>query len=532
MSKSMNMMGRSARDVGSRMTMRLTLPILGLGIASAKTAIDMQSGFIGVQKTVNASAAELNKMREEFKQMSTEIPVSVNELFKLGEAAGQLGIKTENITAFAKTISMLAATTNIAGEEGAMQLAQFANITQMSQGDFDRLGATIVELGNNTATTEAKILAMSLNLASAGSVIGMSEDQIVSFAAAASSVGLEAAMGGTAFSRTMLKMNDAVDMGGSKLRTFAKVAGLSSAEFRKRFKTDAAGALVDFTEGLGRLKTEGVNVSQVLASLGMKEVRVRDAMLRAAGAGDKFRVALALGSKGWKENTALIKEAELRFGSWDSQLAIAWNKTKLIANEVGKILVPAFLMLTKIFIPILGIFNKMPKPLKVILVVLAGLLALMPLLLMGLGVLGMSLSAIIGVISAPGLGLFLAMLGTFAAPVILTAIALTAVAVAIAEIATNWKSLKGDGFLLDLAGWMMGVDPDIIGGASGGGAGENEAVQKAAARAAAKKSGNTTVDGEIRVSAAQGSTVESASMNLNTGSNIGMAFASAFGGGF
>jgi hypothetical protein len=373
---------------------------------------------------------------------------------------------------------------------------------------------------------------MSLNLASAGSVIGMSEDQIVSFAAAASSVGLEAAMGGTAFSRTMLKMNDAVDMGGSKLRTFAKVAGLSSAEFRKRFKTDAAGALVDFTEGLGRLKTEGVNVSQVLASLGMKEVRVRDAMLRAAGAGDKFRVALALGSKGWKENTALIKEAELRFGSWDSQLAIAWNKTKLIANEVGKILVPAFIMLTKIFIPILGIFNKMPKPLKVILVVLAGLLALMPLLLMGLGVLGMSLSAIIGVISAPGLGLFLAMLGTAATPVILTAIALTAVAVAIAEIATNWKALKGDGFLLDLAGWMMGVDPDIIGGASGGGAGETEAVQKAAARAAAKKSGNTTVDGEIRVSAAQGSTVESASMNLNTGSNIGMAFASAFGGGF
>jgi hypothetical protein len=256
-------------------------------------------------------------------------------------------------------------------------------------------------------------------------------------------------------------------------------------------------------------------------------------MLRAAGAGDKFRVALALGSKGWKENTALIKEAELRFGSWDSQLAIAWNKTKLIANEVGKILVPAFIMLTKIFIPILGIFNKMPKPLKVILVVLAGLLALMPLLLMGLGVLGMSLSAIIGVISAPGLGLFLAMLGAAAAPVVLTAIALTAVGVAIGEIAANWETLKSEGFLADLAGFAMGVDPDVVGGAGGSNTeAQNLAIEKAAARAAAKKSGNTTVDGEIRVSAAQGSTVESASMNLNTGSNIGMAFASAFGGGF
>jgi TP901 family phage tail tape measure protein len=452
-------------------------------------------------------------MREEFKKMSTEIPVSVTELFKLGEAAGQLGIKTENITAFAKTISMLAATTNIAGEEGAMQLAQFANITQMSQGDFDRLGATIVELGNNTATTEAKILSMSLNLASAGSVIGMSEDQIVSFAAAASSVGLEAAMGGTAFSRTMLKMNDAVDMGGSKLRTFAKVAGLSSAEFRKRFKDDAASALVDFTEGLGRLKTEGVNVSQVLASLGMKEVRVRDAMLRAAGAGDKFRVALGLGAKGWKENIALIKEAELRFGSWDSQLTIAWNKIKLIANEIGKILVPAFLFIAKIFIPLLGIFNKMPKPLKIILVVLAGLVALMPLVLMGLGVLAMSLSAVIGIIAAPGLGLFLAMFVAVASPILITAIALTAVAVAIGEIVTNWEALTSAGMGKDLLGWMgqmAGFDP------------LNEAGMKAAETKSVgrNKENRLEVSGGIDVSSTKDTVVNTAKFALNTGANI------------
>jgi TP901 family phage tail tape measure protein len=472
-------------------------------------------------------------MREEFKQMSTEIPVSVNELFKLGEAAGQLGIQNENIVSFTRTMADLAATTDIVGSEGAMQLARFAGKTQMSEKNFDRLGSTIVHLGNNLKATEAEILTMSMRLASAGTVAGMSQHQIVSLAGAAKSAGLMTEAGGTAISRVIFKMSDAVDMGGSKLRMFAKVSGKTSAEFSKAFKEDAAGALIDFTEGLGKIQKDGGKMGRVFKMLGMEQQRIKEALLTAAITGDTFRKSLEMGSKAWKENTALAKEAKLRYGSWDSQLTIAWNKTKLIANEVGKILVPAFLFFAKIFIPILGIFNKMPKVLKILIVVLAGLLALMPLLLMGFGMLSMAIVSIMGIVVGPGLGLFLGAIAAAAAPILITAIALTAVGVAIGEIAANWETLKSEGFLADLAGFAMGVDPDVVGGAGGSNTeAQNLAIEKAAARAAAKKSGNTTVDGEIRVSAAQGSTVESASMNLNTGSNIGMAFASAFGGGF
>ena len=43
---------------------------------------------------------------------------------------------------------------------------------------YSRLGSVIVDLGNNYATTEADIVAMAQNLASAGTQVGMSESDI------------------------------------------------------------------------------------------------------------------------------------------------------------------------------------------------------------------------------------------------------------------------------------------------------------------------------------------------------------------
>ena len=183
-------LGNSLKTVGSTMTKSVTLPLAALGTVATKSAVDFESAFAGVRKTVDATDKELAKIEKGIKSMAKEMPTAATEIAGVAEAAGQLGIQTDNILGFTKTMVMLGDSTNMSADEAATSLARLANITGMSQKDFDKLGSTIVALGNNLATTESEITAMGLRLAGAGAQIGMSEAQILSFAGALSSVGL------------------------------------------------------------------------------------------------------------------------------------------------------------------------------------------------------------------------------------------------------------------------------------------------------------------------------------------------------
>ncbi len=299
---------------------------IGAGIGAAVyQGIKFESAFAGVKKTVNATVEELDTLRRGILDMSSEMPMAANGIAQIAESAGQLGIKTENILKFTRTIADLGVATNLTGEQAATVLARFANITQMPQDNFDRLGATIVALGNNLATTEAEIAEMALRLAGAGTQAGISEAQIMGIAGALSSVGLQADAGGSAFSRVISNMQIAVETANKDLQNFAAVAGMSADEFAQAFKKDAAGALTEFIRGLSKAEERGSSAIKMLDDMGISEIIMRDALLRASGAADVFTDALALSEDAWEENTALTKEAEQRYETLESKLGILKN---------------------------------------------------------------------------------------------------------------------------------------------------------------------------------------------------------------
>src|SRR5690606_37523411 len=152
---------------------------------------------------------------------------------------------------------------------------------------------------------EAEIVNMGLRLAGAGSQVGMTEAEILSLAGALSSVGIEAQAGGSAFSKVMVQMQLAAETGGEKLEQFAAVAGMSAEQFVRQFRENAAGALIAFINGLQRTEEQGISAIKVLDDMGITEVRMRDALLRAAGAGDLFAESIKLGTQAWEENVAL-----------------------------------------------------------------------------------------------------------------------------------------------------------------------------------------------------------------------------------
>lgn len=341
--KTMKDYGNALKDVGKTAVGvgGAIVASLGTGFAySVKQAIDFESAFAGVIKTVDGTAEQLEAISKGLREMSNEMPQSASALAAIAESAGQLGIETDNILDFTKTIAMLGDATNLTGEEGASQLAKFANIVGMSQDNFDRLGSTIVHLGNNMATTEADIVSMAMRLAGAGKQVGLTEAEIMSFSSALSSVGIEAEMGGSAFSKMFVELQLAVETGSEALQDYAKVAGMTGKEFKQAFEKDAAGAMVSFLKGIGTAESRGESAIKVLSDLGIEEIRLRDTILRASSAYELFGESLDMGTQAWQENIALTKEAEQRYGTTESQLAMMRNQINNAAIDIGNALLP------------------------------------------------------------------------------------------------------------------------------------------------------------------------------------------------
>lgn len=364
----------------------LGLAALGIGAAigfamkaAADAAMAFESSFAGVRKTVDASEAEFAVLEQGMRDLAKTIPVNVNELNRIGEAAGQLGVEKSSILGFTETVAKLGVTTDIVGDEAATAMARIANVMQTPQDQFDRMGATIVALGNAGASTEADIVAMAMRIAGAGQIVGLTESEVLGFANALSSVGIEAEMGGSAISRVFIEIEKAVQTGGEKLDAFAAVAGMTGEQFAKAFERDAAGAMVTFIEGIGQMDAAGQNVFGTLEALGLSGIRTTQTLTQAAGAGDLFRESIELGSTAWEENTALTEEAGKRFETTASQMQLAQNRINDVAISFGQLLLPAIAAVVGAVGDVADLFGTLPGPAKAIALTLAGVAAAMAL---------------------------------------------------------------------------------------------------------------------------------------------------------
>lgn len=436
--------GDGMTNVGKKLSMYVTAPIAAMGAGAFKAAVEFESAFAGVRKTVDATESEFQFFSDEIRNMSKEIPAAATEIAKVAEAAGQLGIKKEAIIGFTRTMTDMGVATNMSADEAATALARFANITKMSQQDFDKLGSTVVDLGNNFATTESEIIDMALRLAGAGAQIGMSEADILGLATALSSVGIQAEMGGSALSRVMVRMQVAASTGlgqmdqltqktgmslrelqmlaannsmdftsladslgmtnkemknivnaGVDLENFAKVAGMTSKDFKEAFEKDAVGAIGAFVNGLGTAEQAGDSAINMLQEMGITEILLRDSLLRAGNANELFASSIDIANKAWDENVALTNEAEQRYKTTESQLITLKNKVVDLGITLGNILIPVVLSIVEVVGPWIEKFASLSEGTQKLILVLGGIAAAIGPMILVAGALVSSVGAIV-----------------------------------------------------------------------------------------------------------------------------------------
>ena len=340
-----------------------TAAAAGLGMA-AKASMDWESSWAGVLKTVDGSPEQLKAVEDGLRGLAQELPASHQEIAAVAEAAGQLGVQTDSVVEFTRTMINLGETTNLSAEEAATSLARFSNIMGTSQDDVDRLGATLVGLGNNFATTEGEIMAMGMRLSGIGAQLGLTEGDVLGLAAAMSSVGIEAEAGGTAMTMGMKKIDKAVREGGDSLAGFAEVAGMSNEEFAKLWSEDTAAGLDAFVHGLADAGAQGESMSAILSDLGIKGIRESDTFLRLAANADGMSEALAMGNTEFERNLALVEEADKRYATTESQLKIAKNAIVDAGIEIGASVLPVLADVAGGVADLAGWFAALPDPVQ------------------------------------------------------------------------------------------------------------------------------------------------------------------------
>lgn len=328
-------------STGRTMMRWITTPLMGIATASVNAEIQFEKTFATVRKTVRGTEEDYARLEAASKKMSTQLAAGTDEINAVMSTAGQLGIATENIEAFTKTMIDLGnSTTDLDANTAATEIAKFINIMGTSQKDIDRLGASLAYVGNRYATTEAPIMEMAMRIAGAGKQVGMTEAQVIGVATALSSVGIEAQMGGSAFSKALIKMELAAETGGQSLTDFATVSGMTAEEFKDLWKADPTAAFIAFTKGIAQMDDEGISAIATLQDLGFKEVRLRDTMLRTVSNTRLMEDAVADATRGWQENTALTEMAGKIYATTAAQLTNLKNKASLAGQQIASDLTP------------------------------------------------------------------------------------------------------------------------------------------------------------------------------------------------
>lgn len=353
------------------------------------TSIEFESTFADVRKVLgDVSDDEMKELEHGIRDLAKVRPQTASDINEITAMAAQLGIRgNDNLLAFTDTMIKLGDSTNLTGQEAAETLAKFMNITGTAQKDVGRLGATIVNLGNNFATTERDISDMALRLGGAGEMAGMTEPEILAVAAALTSVGINAEAGGSAFSKLIINMSNASANGeyankiisetgmslrdlqmlsdsdsaafkemaqslgytseefqdfvdaSATLEKFSEVTGMTSEEFTKAFGDDALGTIQLFIGALSEMS--GTDALVTLDEMGIKEIRLRDAILRATTGVDNFNSAIEVANQGWEENVALDNEANQRYQTTAARIQMVKNKFTDLGIEAKERLQPA-----------------------------------------------------------------------------------------------------------------------------------------------------------------------------------------------
>ena len=371
------------KSAGMTMYSTLTPAITMLGWRAVTAAQDMDSAYRDMRKTVEGTEGQFQSLKQGAIEFSKTHVTSAEQILQIEAIGGELGIATENLQAFAETVSNLDVATNLDTEEAASSLGKLANITHMGADQYDNYADALVRLGNNGASTEDQIVDIATRIGSMGTIVGLTVPEILALSSSIASTGMKTEASGTAISNTLSDMESAVNGAEDDLYMFANVAGMTSEEFAKTWEEKPIVALESFVKGLNKIEKNGGSADSTLEELGITGTRQKQAieglMQTIGGLNDNLEMSQHAWdgqSDHWGAAGDAAREAEKKAEGFSGQLSILSNIATDAMASLAEGATPVVSAITDLAKAALDMFDGMDEGAKTTTVVGLGLAAL------------------------------------------------------------------------------------------------------------------------------------------------------------
>lgn len=334
----------------------LTPAVQQFGSYAVQSANDIDAAYRNMRKTVQGNEGDFQELLDSAKEFSQSNFTSADTLLQIEAMGGQLGIAVENLDEFAKTAANLDIATDLSAEDISTAMGQLSGImTDLTADKFPSFGDALVRLGNNAPAVESSIVEITKRIGSMGSIVGFSTPELLAWSTAIASTGQNSEAAGTAISKTMSDIEQAVAEGGDKLQAWADVAQMSAEDFARAWQESPSDAMKSFVEGLRDIDKAGGSVDSTLSDLGINEVRQKQALQGLTQTVGDLNSYLQMSNDAWNgvtdrwgEAGDAANEASKKSEGFSGQLQILKNNAQVFSSEMAEALVPVLKIATDV----------------------------------------------------------------------------------------------------------------------------------------------------------------------------------------
>lgn len=258
--KAMSKMGSKMKNVGSKMTLGLTVPIVAFGALALKTGTDFQKSMNRVESLTGSTGKELDKMRKQAMKLGSTTEFSATQAGDAMAFFGQAGFDANEIMAATPATLALASASQT-------DLATTADILSNVMGGFnikaEEAGRVSDVLAITTAKGNVNMLQLSETMKDAAPValkFGASIEETSALTAKLGDAGIQGSKAGTTLKNMFLKLASPTErikkiMGALGVKVVDPVTG------KMRKMTDI---LVDMNKSFGAKNIKGAKKLAIL----------------------------------------------------------------------------------------------------------------------------------------------------------------------------------------------------------------------------------------------------------------------------